>query len=133
LRRADEPEFHGARPHPRRRVLIYEASPSLRSAAEEVLRRAGHDVEVATDEDTARRILSQRTPALGALVVGADAPDDAGVRVLFAARQDHPDLPIVAWTERSGLGAARHLVRIPRGWLPEELIAAIEAAAEEDP
>jgi DNA-binding response OmpR family regulator len=70
-------------------VLIVEDEPDVLLLLENRVRAAGHDVESATDGETAMDILEERRPAV--IVLDWMMPRVSGIEVLERLRADDPE------------------------------------------
>jgi two-component system, chemotaxis family, chemotaxis protein CheY len=87
------PWLNGARPPRRRRVLVLDDDPSVRSFLQEGLELEGYEVEVAEDGCTGERLYHER-PA-DVVILDIFLPKQNGLTTLLHLRADFPDAAII--------------------------------------
>ncbi|TWB45163.1 sigma-54-dependent transcriptional regulator [Nitrospirillum pindoramense] len=91
------------------RVLLVEDTAPLARVYMEYLRSEGYEVE---HQETGTLALdSLRTAPPGALVLDLKLPDMDGLEVLRAARESHPDLPVIVVTAHGSISVAVEAMR----------------------
>ena len=93
------PHAHGPR------VLVVEDEPLVRRSLMRLLRRHGFDTREATDVETALVLLRDDGP-FSAIIGEARMSRSGGTPLLEAARDEHPDVPLVLLTTGPVLGPA---------------------------
>jgi two-component system phosphate regulon response regulator PhoB len=114
-------------------ILVVEDEPAIQALLEVNLRRAGHDVQLAADAETARRLVRESLPDL--VLLDWMLPGMSGVDFARSLRGDARtrSLPIIMLTARAGerdkiegleLGADDY---VTKPFSPRELLARIKA------
>jgi CheY-like chemotaxis protein len=114
------------------RVLLVHEDVVLRSAAAELLERAGCEVAQAQSGYEALAKLSETGRQIDALVTDAALADMDGVMLAYRARSHDPALAVVIVADPGALGLrTRQSLRaevVPRLYLLEQLVSALSAA-----
>ena len=114
------------------RVLVVDDEASVRTIAQESLKRAGFTVATANDGESALELV--RTSAFDAVLLDVTMPGMPGTEVFGAIKRLRPDLPIVLTSGYSRQQtAARFTERevdafIQKPFLPSALVRALQAA-----
>ncbi len=74
------------------KVLLVEDNGHMRASTESLLKALGHDVLVASDGDTALRLLAEEQPALDLLITDVVMPGLSGPQLLSRIREERDDL-----------------------------------------
>jgi CheY-like chemotaxis protein len=113
-------------------VLVVDDEASVRTIAEESLKRAGFEVATASDGEAAIELV--RGTAFDAVLLDLTMPGITGVDVFHAMKRVRPDMPIVLTSGYSRQQtAARFSGRevdafIQKPFLPSALVRALQAA-----
>ncbi|MBV8855392.1 MAG: response regulator [Acidobacteria bacterium] len=117
-----------------RTILLVDDEPSLRWTMAELLRRAGYEVAVAQDFDSAVEAFDGGR--FGAAVVDIVLPRRSGVELLAELRRRDPDLPVIMMTGEPNLSLLPEIVRagaydfLPKPVTKEVLVKAVARAVE---
>lgn len=87
------------------RILVVDDEPAILDTLERCLRRYGYDVVVAANGIDAIRLLQAEGGAIQALVTDLMMPKLGGLALIFEARKQYPELPVVAVTGMADHGA----------------------------
>lgn len=85
------------------RVLVVDDDPRILSAISSVVRRAGYEVQTATD--VAQGLMAAEACAFDAAIVDYNLADDTGLAVLWRLRNLQPDCARILCTGRDDLSA----------------------------
>jgi two-component system response regulator AtoC len=85
-------------------VLVVDDEPGVRSFVATALRRAGFEIDEATDTESALRTLRRRSYAV--IVTDLRMPGADGMALLDHARKDHPDTEVIVLTAHGTVTAA---------------------------
>jgi DNA-binding NtrC family response regulator len=117
------------------RVLIVDDEPTQRRLLDAALGRQGFEVEMAEDGASALARLTQADAAeIDVVLLDLVMPEMDGLAVLERLRPEHPDLPVIVLTAKSGIEVIVGVMRagaadfVPKPVSPERLRVSVENA-----
>src|ERR1041385_841581 len=120
------------------KILVIDDDPEMRSALEQTLKLAGHDVMLAEDGEQGLKVLRDQPAHLG--ITDIFMPTKEGFETINTLRKDFPNVPIIAISGRPELGNVLAIARrlgsvrtLAKPFQSPELLAAVEEALQTKP
>jgi signal transduction histidine kinase/CheY-like chemotaxis protein len=116
------------------RVLVAEDQPEVRTLIKRVLERAGYEVVIAADGDSALATGKAMRASMGALITDYDMPGLRGDMLAVALRELMPELPVILMSGFTSEGwpadlvASPHTALVEKPFSPHGLLHAIHVA-----
>jgi DNA-binding response OmpR family regulator len=120
------------------KILVIDDDPEMRSALEQTLKLAGHDVMLAEDGEQGLKVLRDQPANL--VITDIFMPNKEGFETINTLRKDFPNVPIIAISGRPELGNVLAIARrlgsvrtLAKPFQSPELLAAVEEALQTKP
>lgn len=120
------------------KILVIDDDPEMRSALEQTLKLAGHDVMLAEDGEQGLKVLRDQPANL--VITDIFMPNKEGFETINTLRKDFPGVPIIAISGRPELGNVLAIARrlgsvrtLAKPFQSPELLAAVEEALQTKP
>ena len=120
------------------KILVIDDDPEMRSALEQTLTLAGHDVMLAEDGEQGLKLLRDQPANL--VITDIFMPNKEGFETINTLRKDFPGVPIIAISGRPELGNVLAIARrlgsvrtLAKPFQSPELLVAVEETLQAKP